>query len=78
MNFLSTLLSCYKEIDKRFAVVNSKKVSKQKRVEATVLNSLLPISKTEVSWILPDISMKTIWLWLWLYMMGNQCKIVIE
>ena len=59
-NFLVTLLSCYQELDKRFATVNSKKVNKTSRIEATVLNSLVPISKKEISNILPDISISTI------------------
>lgn len=59
-NFLRTLFICYKELDKRFATVNNKKVNKQVRIEATVLNSLLPISKKEVSEILPDVSITTI------------------
>jgi Fic family protein len=59
-NFMTTLLFCYKEIDKRFAVVNSKKVTKRQRIEATVLNSLLPISKQEVCYILPDVSPTTV------------------
>jgi predicted HTH transcriptional regulator len=59
-NFVTTLLFCYKELDKRFAVVNAKKVTKQRRVEATVLNSLLPISKQEICYILPDISPTTV------------------
>jgi Fic family protein len=59
-NFITTLLYCYKELDKRFAVVNAKKVSKRQRVEATVLNSLLPISKQEICYILPDISPTTV------------------
>jgi Fic family protein len=59
-NFVITLLRCYKEIDKRFAVVHSGKVSKRKRIEATVLDSLLPISKREVCYILPDISPTTV------------------
>ena len=59
-NFITTLLFCYKELDKRFGVVNSKKVTKHKRVEATVLNSLLPISKQEICYILPDVSPTTI------------------
>lgn len=59
-NFVTTLLFCYKELDKRFAVVNSKKVTKQKRVEATVLNSLLPISKQEICYVLPDVSPTTV------------------
>jgi Fic family protein len=59
-NFVATLLMCHKELDKRFAVVNSGKVSKRERIEATVLNSLLPISKREVCYILPDVSPTTV------------------
>ena len=59
-NFLVTLLSCYQELDKRFATVNSKKINKTSRIEATVLNSLVPISKKEICQILPDVSITTI------------------
>lgn len=59
-NFITTLLYCYKELDKRFSVVNSGKVTKYKRIEATVLGSLLPISKQEICYILPDVSPTTI------------------
>jgi Fic family protein len=59
-NFMTTLLYCYKELDKRFAVANSSKVTKRQRIEATVLNSLLPISKSEICYILPDISPTTV------------------
>jgi hypothetical protein len=55
-----TLLSCYRELDKRFATVNSKKINKTSRIEATVLNSLVPISKKEICEILPDISPSTV------------------
>lgn len=59
-NFITTLLFCYKELDKRFAVVNAKKVTKRERIEATVLNSLLPISKQEICYVLPDVSPTTV------------------
>lgn len=59
-NFLSTLYLCYKELDKRFNVVNSNKITKKARVEATVLNSILPVSKSEVCNILPDVSPTTV------------------
>jgi Fic family protein len=59
-NFITTLLMCYKELDKRFSIVNSGKISKRERIEATVLNSLLPISKREVCYILPDVSPTTV------------------
>ena len=60
MEFLSTLYICYKELDKRFAVIGSKRVTKQARIEATVLNSLTPISKADICKILPDVSATTV------------------
>jgi len=68
-NFITTLLYCYKELDKRFSVVNAKKVTKQERVEATILNSLLPISKQEVCYVLPDVSPTTVE-----YVLANMVK----
>ena len=59
-NFLSTLYMCYKELDKRFAVVNGRRITKKARIEATVLNSLVPISKSEICNILPDVSPTTV------------------
>lgn len=59
-NFLSTLYMCYKELDKRFAVVHGKRITKKSRIEATVLNSLTPISKAEICEILPDVSPTTV------------------
>ena len=59
-NFLSTLYMCYKELDKRFAVVHGKKINKRTRIEATVLNSLTPLSKAEICKILPDVSPTTV------------------
>jgi len=60
MEFLTTLYMCYKELDKRFAVVGSQKVTKQARIEAVILNSLTPISKADIGKILPDVSPTTI------------------
>lgn len=59
-NFLSMLYMCYKELDKRFAMVNGKRITKKARVEATVLNSLTPLSKAEICKILPDVSPTTV------------------
>lgn len=59
-NFLSTLYMCYKELDKRFNVVNSNKITKKVRIEATVENSLTAISKSEICNILPDVSPTTV------------------
>ena len=60
MEFLTTVYMCYKELDKRFAVVGSRKVTKQARVEATILNSLTPVSKADIIKILPDVSATTV------------------
>ena len=60
LEFLTALYMCYKELDKRFAVVGSRKVTKQARIEATVLNSLTPISKADICIILPDVSATTV------------------
>lgn len=54
------LYMCYKELDKRFSVVNSGKITKKARIEATVLNSLTPLSKAEICDILPDVSPTTV------------------
>ena len=59
-NFLSILYMCFKEIDKRFAVISGKKISKKARIEATVLNSLTPLSKADIFAILPDVSPTTV------------------
>ena len=59
-NFLSTLYKCYKELDKRFSTVNGKKLKKTERIEQTVLNSVLPISKSEICGYLPDVSPTTV------------------
>lgn len=59
-NFLSMLYMCYKELDKRFAVLGDIKITKKARIEATVTNSLAPISKSEICKILPDISPTTV------------------
>ena len=57
---MQTMYMCYRELDKRFAVVGSRKITNQARVEACVLNSLTPISKAEIGKILPDVSITTI------------------
>lgn len=59
-NFLSNLYMCYKELDKRFSVVNSNKITKKARIEHAVLNNLTPISKAEICKILPDVSATTV------------------
>lgn len=59
-NFLSTLYMCYKELDSRFAVAHTRRVSKKERIETALMNSLIPISKAEICRILPDVSPTTV------------------
>jgi len=59
-NFLMTLYKCYKELDRRFSTINGKRLKKSERIEQTVLNSVLPISKTEICKYLPDVSVTTV------------------
>lgn len=59
-NFLSTLYKCYKELDKRFSTVNGKRLSKTERIEQTVLNSIIPVSKSDICDILQDVSQTTV------------------
>lgn len=59
-NFLSTLQSCYQEMDKRFTTVSIKKVFKNKRIENILLTSILPVSKKDISERLVDVSVTTI------------------
>ena len=59
-NFMSTLYKCFKELDKRFSTVNGKRISKAERIEQTVLNSVLPVSKSEICGILQDVSPTTV------------------
>ncbi len=73
-NFLLTLYTCYKELDSRFAVIGDKKITKSARIEATVLNSLLPISKSEICKILPDVSPTTVELILGQMLKAGQIK----
>jgi len=73
-NFIFTLFLCYKELDKRFALVAEKRISKRERIEKTVLNSLLPMDKKEINYILPDISVSTIELVLSQMLKQNKIK----
>jgi Fic family protein len=59
-NFLLTLARCYQELDKRFLILNGEKMSKNVRIERTVLASFIPVSKAEIQELLPDVSVTTI------------------
>ena len=54
------LYQCYKEINRRFVVTKSGKQKKNERIEAVVLDSIVPISKSDIQALLPDISITTI------------------
>ena len=60
LNFIQTLNACYVELDKRFAIVNSSRITKKGRIEATILNTLTPLSKADICRILPDVSPTTV------------------
>lgn len=60
VDFLSTLYSCYNELDKRFASVEAGKATKKTRIEGIVLGSFTPLSKADVCRILPDVSPTTV------------------
>jgi hypothetical protein len=57
---MASFLYCYRELDKRFAVINAKKITKRERIKATILNSQLPISKQESCCVLLDVSPTTV------------------
>jgi Fic family protein len=59
-NFIQTLFMCYKELDSRLGSLSDKKMTAKIRIENTIKNSLLPLSKQEIARILPDISINTI------------------
>lgn len=60
VNFLMTLYGCYEELDRRFAVVSTGRVTKSARIKSIVLNALTPISKADVCRALPDVSPTTV------------------
>lgn len=61
INFTFQILyECYKEINRRFIVTKNGKNTKRNRIEAVVLDSIVPISKAEISELLPDVSITTI------------------
>lgn len=54
------LYQCYKEINRRFVTTKSGKEKKNERIEAVVLDSIVPVSKTDIQELLPDVSITTI------------------
>ena len=60
VNFMQILYRCYKELDESFMEITLKKAKKSERVEAVLLNAIVPISKSDILDKLPDISVKTV------------------
>ena len=58
--FIDILSMSVKELDRRRISISPKKNSKTERVEATVMESLVPISKSEICNILIDVSPNTV------------------
>ena len=58
--FIDVLVMCVKELDRRRIAIIPKKNSKTERIEKTVLESLVPISKAEICNILIDTSPNTV------------------
>ena len=60
VDFLTTLYTCYHELDRRFASVQAGRITKKSRIEKTVLDSFTPLSKADICGILPDVSPTTV------------------
>lgn len=54
------LYLCYKEINKRFIRTKSGKAKKGERIETVIMDSVVPMSKSDIQKLLPDISTTTI------------------
>lgn len=54
------LYQCYKEINRRFIKTKSGKNKKNERIEAVILDSIVPVSKADIQDLLPDVSTTTI------------------
>ncbi len=54
------LYLCYKEINRRFIRTKSGKDKKSERIETVIMDSIVPMSKSDIQELLPDISITTI------------------
>ena len=57
---LGVLMMCYREFDSRFSAVEGSRIGKMDRVREMVLNSVLPVSKSDLAVMMPDVSVTTI------------------
>lgn len=58
--FIFTLYKCYEELDRRFDSVSNKCKAKKTLVEAEILGSLSPLSRSDLQDLLPEVSLSTI------------------
>lgn len=60
IEFLTEIYMSYKELDQKLGGMDGKKATKQERIKKAVLDSLIPVSKTDICELLPDVSMTTV------------------
>ena len=58
--FLQMLFECYADLDTRFAMKGSGSMKKNERIELILKNSLVPLSKRQIQYALPDVSIHTV------------------
>ena len=71
---LQIIYKCFKELDGSFSEISLKKAKKSERVEAVLMDAVVPVSKHEIKDRLPDVSVKTIELVLNKMMKENKIK----
>lgn len=54
------MMMCYKEMDRRFQAIEGSVIGKSDRIRDMALNSILPVSKSELAKMMPDVSVTTI------------------
>ena len=60
VHFMQILYRCYKDLDESFMDISLKKARKSERVEAILLNAIVPVSKSDILDKVPDVSVKTV------------------
>jgi Fic family protein len=60
INFMQILYRCFKDLDEHFMDISLKKAKKAERVEAVLMSTIVPVSKSDILEKLPDVSVKTV------------------
>ena len=58
--FLLTMVDCYSKMEDRFLIVKKRKMSKKERIYQTLESSIVPLSKSDIHDLWPDIAISTI------------------